>query len=270
MCAAKKAVKKAAKTDPVAEDKGDTQAKQAEGPPLNPLPLEEVGPRLLVRLQAEYVMKKLKLKERWEDPLGWDFDDLCAVVASTLGKGFMIKGETDLVKKVKKFRSEKTIRQIEELAKPPEDQLNNKGKLKSEFYDLALILGLGTTKFAVQGDPNLSKTGQLSDALSKAFKADHSKVSDRVWERAKRNAVKRYAQHLEKTEERRKRLGPPIPKKQVVKHARSNISLLREVFGQLALDGKVPSIKGHLPKPLVTAAVMRAGQKRMGSKGASS
>ncbi len=30
-------------------------------------------------------MKKLKLKERWEDPLGWDFDDLCAVVASTLG-----------------------------------------------------------------------------------------------------------------------------------------------------------------------------------------
>jgi hypothetical protein len=39
----------------------------------NPLPHDEVGPRLLVKLQAEHVMKKVHLKEVWEGSEGWRF-----------------------------------------------------------------------------------------------------------------------------------------------------------------------------------------------------
>ena len=48
---------------------------------LNPLPPDAVGGRLLVRLQAEHVMTKQKLKEAWEGPEGWRFEDVCAVSA---------------------------------------------------------------------------------------------------------------------------------------------------------------------------------------------
>lgn len=269
MSAAKKAGKVSVSQDSSPEPK-EVAEEKAKLRLLDPLPEDEVGPRLLVRLQAEKVMKKLKLKERWEDQLGWNFDELCAVVAATLGKKFMIEGEADLVKRVRKFRAEKAMLAIEAIAKFPENKLNRHGKLASEFYVSALMLGIGTTKFSIQGNPKLSKTEQLCDALSKALKVDSGIVDDRVWERAKNYARERYAEHLKKSEERIARLGHPVAKKQVVMTGRSNISLLREVFGQLALEGKLPSIKGPLPKPLATAAVVRAGMKRLGYKGPAS
>jgi hypothetical protein len=51
----------------------------------NPLPDGVAGPGLLVDLMTERAIDRCGIKENWEEPGGWEYEDLRAVVACALG-----------------------------------------------------------------------------------------------------------------------------------------------------------------------------------------
>ena len=210
---------------------------------LNPLPENEVGGRLLVRLQAEKIMKKLHLKERWEHPDGWDFNDLCAVVAHAMGEEYTQPGEDLVVDRVITSRSEKLIEKIRVRATPKLiDTAGGSETLMPEVYEGLLILGLGTKEIPINLSSNAIGTTKLAEDLAKLMEVKKSRVNARVFERAKRNVKTRYEDHMHRQAARELlRVAISIQKRKpkVKTPGRSQRSLLQEAIGKLTLEGSL-------------------------------
>jgi hypothetical protein len=244
MSAAKKSAKVSSVPEPTTAAKvpASKTAKPREARKLNPLPEDEVGPRLLVRLHAEKVMTKVRLKEKWEDVLGWDFDDLCAVVADALGQGYMADGEEVRLNRVIKFRDPKVIERIRKYASPAlVDTANEIETILSEAYEGLLILGLGTPAFPITIGREYTESGELAVALAEIMEVDVGRVNARTFERAKQNVRELYATHLVKQEQRRSKRESSKPNAPLTVPGRSQSSLLREAIGQIVLEGNLPS-----------------------------
>lgn len=238
--------------------------KRAEAPvapvrnPFNPLPADAVGPRLLVCLKAEKIIEKLRLKERWEDPSGWDFEMLCALVASEMGEDFLLSGEKELSKQATHFHSKRDIDAIKKKCEPRfVDDGGGVISVRAETIEEYLILGLGTPSVPITDDPALKPMLRLQSALVKLLDVSPNAVKPRTSERAKLNVSKRYANHLAKQEIRLKKLATRTGPARL--SIRSQTSLLREVFGELALKQGVAG-KADLGVT-VDAAMRKAGIK---------
>ena len=266
---------------PGPKDKSKSPAK-AKGPPstpakqpkakdvtairgrFNPLPPDAVGARLLVLLQAEYVMKKVHLKEAWEGPEGWRFDELCAVVACRMGEGFVDEGERVVANRVEANRDAKLIARINERT-PLLFEENLSGRVATpEAFEVLLILGLGAPGCLIALDNNLTDTDALAKALGEALRTNpnndptgpgvHAKVNARTFERAKNNVLKRYAEHLHNQETRRSKMGADGEVKPVRIRRRTQTELLRKALKRFAIP---PVASGNAR--LLNAAFKKAG-----------
>lgn len=240
MSAAKKAGKASLprKTSP-ASKKATPESSLRRGRRLNPLPEDEVGENLLVKLLAEKAMKKAHLKEKWEGADGWDFDDLCAVVANEIG--IATPGQKVTALKVGRGCHSQIMAKIRKYASPPIVEGDDGAEtLRPEIYEGPLILGLGTPLIPMPERPELSETATLAQGLADIMDVDVSRVNPRTFETAKKNVCKRYSEHMAKQKERDARKGSSPIRKVVVKTTRTQASMVREVFGGLMLESKEP------------------------------
>ena len=146
-------------------------------------------------------MEKLKLKEKWEASDGWDFNDLCAVVACALGENFVLPGERKRAESLKAKLSRPFVKRIEAKAHP--DIVHVAGEvvsLRPEVYQGYLILGLGHSQMPI--DPALSDVDGLTKALADYMKVSVAKVAKGTFPRAKREVYNRYQHHLANQERR--------------------------------------------------------------------
>ena len=261
-----------AKAGPKAES--STPAKQAEDVPstrgrFNPLPPDEVGPRLLVKLQAEHVMNKVHLKEAWEGPEGWRFEELCAVVACRLGEGFVDEGEREVASRVEASRDAKLIARIRDRTPMLFDETPSGRVARPDAHEVLLILGLGAPGCLIELDKNLTDTGALAKTLGEALRTNPNndpagpgvpaKVNSRTFERAKKNVLERYAEHLRRQEARRVRLGTGVAVKPVRTRRRTQAELLRKALERFAIPPVASGDAG-----LANAAFRKAGLRPHG------
>jgi hypothetical protein len=226
----------------------------------NPLPEDAVGDRLLVELQAEKIMEKLHLKEKWEGPNGWDFADLCAVVACALGENFIQPGEKELAANAISKRKPRLIANISKKASPALVTDDSTESVLPETFQGVLILGLGTPKFPIKlTEENYSDTVKLQMALAELMEVQESRVNLRSFEEAKRQVRQRYNEHQVKQAEREKRRVTSAPNKKAKVSGRSQTSLLTEAFGKLAREGKLMSSDSSGPTNVATKAFLQAG-----------
>jgi len=168
----------------------------------NPLPPEEVGIKLLVKLQAERVREKLGLKEAWEEEDGWRFDDLCAVVAAAIAAstadewgdheaaGRMLAQRRDTVTKILKQAKLDRLFPVDR----PEPKPGKGTKLP--IFEL-LVLGLGHLQFPTQPSKKLSVAGGLAGALADLLEIPSEHVKAEWFQRPLRQARDEYAEHLD-------------------------------------------------------------------------
>lgn len=199
----------------------------------NPLPEDEVGPRLLVKLKAEEIIGKLKLSEEAGDPNCWCFSEVCALVASSLGKGFLLPGEEPLVGSLHATRNGKVIKRIIEKASPRLVEEPGGGIfVKAEAFRGLLMLGLGTSKIPFSPQAKQTQTAWLAEGLASLLGVPIRCVNERTFERAKREVLQHYNDHLRKMEQRGEVLSSePNPPKV------SRSQMLKRYFGQM----KIPS-----------------------------
>ncbi len=256
MCAAKKTSRKPATT------KASPAPVRGRYLGTNPLPEGECGPRLLVRLQAEKVIEKLKLKEKWEVEDGWDFEDLCAVVACALGENFVLPGEPKRAASVRATLSPSILKRIEAKANP--DIVHETGEvvsLEPEVYQGYLILGLGHSEMPL--DRSVTATEGLTIALAKYMDVKVSKVTSGTFARAKRVAFQRYQAHLEK-QAKREQMTAVSPADGSGLERISATDLLRGALGKLARDGKLPAGETAELTSQTRDVLLKAGLKHPG------
>lgn len=173
----------------------------------NPLPKDEVGPRLLVELQAERLIERLKLKENFEEEGGWEYGDLCRIVARELGVewaaecgGSMLVSDLtpakagELGKVFKELASWSKWVEVDEEGAPLEG-----GKLHLEVM---LMMGLGTRVIPI--DPKASPDGGLAERACQLFGCRIGCITSKTFENPKREVKRLYALHAGKQQRREK------------------------------------------------------------------
>jgi len=172
---------------------------------MNPLPEDEVGPRLLVKLQAEKAIKKLDLKEEWECDDGWHFDDLCAVVASALGPGYVKTGEYARAGRALAAHCHEIGPVLEEVVPDPLDtSAPGAVFVRAEALQTCLILGVGWGTAKKEEKDRMSNSGCLRVAIADCLDVPENVVKTADLTYAKKRCRERYAEHLERMEERRR------------------------------------------------------------------
>lgn len=191
---------------------------------INPLPAKKVGPRLLVRLQAEKVIIKAGLKESWEDEGGWDFDDLCALVACLLGNDYAHEREKVEAGRVLS-RDMDQLSGILKWARPKGFTVAEREgqSIPSDAYEAGLILGIGTDRLPIPGTEKFTSEARLVTGLAKLLQVREDVINARNFEYAKRKVKERYEEHLARTKAR-------VSAGCVPRHVRQSRAKLRSIL----------------------------------------
>lgn len=171
-----------------------------QGP--NPLPEGVPGPDLLVDLMTERAIDGCGIKENWEEPGGWDYEDLRAIVACALGESYSTEQDRERMSVVEKRTLKSVMKDIRKYGAPPLNQGEGPGEsFTTEVYCAALILGL----FDSTNPPDVRKTtesGAMTDEFAELMTVPVNKVKDRPFEYAKKKVMERYQKHLERQRRR--------------------------------------------------------------------
>lgn len=168
----------------------------------NPLPVGVAGPDLLVDLMTERAIVKCDIKENWEEPGGWEYEDLRAFVACALGESYSTDQDRERMAVLEKRTQKALMKEIRKCGAPPLMQGDGPGEgVSPEAYYAVLILGMFDSTNPSDATKN-TEGGAMGLEFADLMEVHGHKVKDRPFEHAKRVVMDRYRKHLERRQRR--------------------------------------------------------------------
>ena len=175
------------------DDSAKTVGKASGKVVANPLPAGVPGEQLLVDLTTERVIHKLRLKEDWEEPGGWLFEDVRALVVCAMGDSIKSAADQARADVVAKRTYRPLLKKINKIAMVPLDDAIT-GEPTPENLQASLIAGIFDESNALPG--NLTESAELIQEFAASAKVPSPKP--RAFETAKRAVWKRYQLHVQR------------------------------------------------------------------------